>query len=173
MGNYAPVAAVADSGPIIHLNEIGQLRLLAVFSVVHYPDAVWRELVDSQRVSADVLASDTNVRHDISATMMNQIRLEPGVKALHDGEIEAIALCRELSIGLLLTDDLAARTAAQKLGIRPVGSLGIVVRAAVDGRIDFAEAEECLHQLHRVSSLFVTGAIVDLAVQQLRQHMKN
>ena len=173
MGNYAPIPAVADSGPIIHLNEIGQIRLLAVFLTVHFPDAVWREVVDSQRVPAAVLHSIANTPRSVTASTVDLIRAEPVAKDLHDGEIEAIALCRELSIGLLLTDDLAARTAAQKLAIRPVGSLGIVVRAAVDGRIDVAEAEECLHRLHRVSSLFVTPAIVDLAIQQLRQHTKN
>ena len=173
MGNYAALPAVADSGPIIHLHEIGQFRLLAGFSTVHFPEAVWSEVVDSQRVPVSLLHSIANAPSRVNPSIVNEIRAEPVVKDLHDGEIEAIGLCRELSIGLLLTDDLAARIAAQKLGIRPVGSLGIVVRAAVDGHIGVAEAERWLHQLHHVSSLFVTGAIVDLAIEQLRQHTKD
>ena len=72
----------------------------------------------------------------------------------------------------LLTDDLAVREAAKSLNLTPVGSLGIVVRAYHLGNISLAEAEYCLNALYDVSSLFVTRAIVGLAIEQLRQHFK-
>ena len=58
--------------------------------------------------------------------------------------------------------------AAKAAGIRPVGSLGIVVRAFHLGRIPLPEAEDALDQLYTASTLFVTRAIVELAVEQLR-----
>ena len=37
------LAAVADTGPLIHLAEIGCLTLLTIFSELHIPEGVWRE----------------------------------------------------------------------------------------------------------------------------------
>jgi predicted nucleic acid-binding protein len=68
-----------------------------------------------------------------------------------------------------LTDDLAARDAARGLGITPVGSLGVVVRTYRLGQISLTEAEKRITDLHHVSSLFVTKAIVELALEQLRK----
>lgn len=77
-------------------------------------------------------------------------------------------LCRHLPCNLVLTDDLAVRERAQQIGITPVGSLGVVIRAARLGAISVNEAEECLYALYDVSSLFVSKAIVDMAVHELR-----
>jgi len=37
------VAAVADTGPLIHLAEIKCLDLFAIFAELHIPEGVWRE----------------------------------------------------------------------------------------------------------------------------------
>lgn len=37
------LAAVADTGPLIHLAEVNYLMLLEIFRVLHVPEAVWRE----------------------------------------------------------------------------------------------------------------------------------
>lgn len=67
-----------------------------------------------------------------------------------------------------LTDDLAVRDAAKRMNIRPVGSLGIVVRAYNNQLIEIEEAEALLRKLHERSSLFVTSAVVELALRQLQ-----
>jgi len=36
---------VADAGPLIHLDELGCIGLLADFPVVRVPDAVWAEVM--------------------------------------------------------------------------------------------------------------------------------
>jgi predicted nucleic acid-binding protein len=77
---------------------------------------------------------------------------------------------RQAGVEIILTDDLAAREAAKILSLTPVGSLGIVVRAYRLGDISLVDAERLLTDLYNLSSLFVTRAIVDLAIQQLHQH---
>jgi len=72
-------------------------------------------------------------------------------------------------VALVLTDDLAVRDAVKQQGGTPVGSLGIIVRASRTGWIDTDEAERLLRRLHESSSLFVTDAIVDIAIEQLRR----
>lgn len=54
------------------------------------------------------------------------------------------------------------------IGLTPVGSLGIIAKACRMGRIPFETAERHLRDLYTVSSLFVTEAIVDLAIESLR-----
>jgi predicted nucleic acid-binding protein len=119
MGDVAKAQAVANSGPIIHLHEIGELGILGVFSKVHYSDAVWQEVVESGRVPAAAIEGPATIRHSVAAATVALVREDRDVKGLHEGEIQALALCRELAIDLLLTDDLAARAAASRLGIRP------------------------------------------------------
>ncbi len=65
----------------------------------------------------------------------------------------------------MLTDDLAAQQAVEQLGIRPVGSLGIVARGFRLGMVTMEQAEALLWGLYRVSSLFVTAVIVELALE--------
>jgi hypothetical protein len=55
------------------------------------------------------------------------------------------------------------------MAIRPVGSLGVIVRAYYLGRLSQSEAEEAVERLYSVSTLFVSRTIVDLAIAQLRQ----
>lgn len=37
------IAAVADTGPLIHLAEVGCLPLLSIFEMLNVPEGVWRE----------------------------------------------------------------------------------------------------------------------------------
>jgi predicted nucleic acid-binding protein len=55
------------------------------------------------------------------------------------------------------------------LDLTPVGSLGIIVRAYRKALISFEDAHRHLEDLYDVSSLFVTRAIVELAIDQLSE----
>jgi predicted nucleic acid-binding protein len=163
MGQGPEPVAVADAGPLIHLYEVGALASLAAgFSAVHVPQAVWDEVVPTGRVPADRLHFVT--LHQVPAA---DVARHVQLAALQAGERECLSLCHGLGIPLLLTDDMAARDAANKMGFRPVGSLGVVVRAFHRRRLTLAEAESILERLYSVSSLFVTRTIVDLAIEQL------
>lgn len=101
-------------------------------------------------------------RNDL-AVFVQQNQLE----GLHAGELAALFLCRSLPVATLLTDDLAVRNKAKYLGITPVGSLGIVVRAYHLEYISRESAVSSIQALQDISSLFVTPAIVTLAIEQL------
>jgi predicted nucleic acid-binding protein len=170
VGPGKDLIAVSDAGPLIHLAQIGDLQLLNVFSSVHVSDAVWTETVTAGRVDGtELTAAATIRRHTVDDAALRRFVREVGPFSLHQGETEALLLCRQLDSPLLLADDLAAREAAWRQGVRPVGSLGIVVRAYHRGRISLARAEDCIQRLCDVSSLFVAKAIVDLAIEHLRR----
>ena len=165
MGHGGVERAVADAGPLIHLYEVGHTDLLSLFDVLYIPDAVWAESVGKSRISPLSLANVQ--RHTITGIDIEHFVQTHSLSNLHAGEWESLFLCRQLVVPLLLTDDLAVRDATKRLQIRPVGSLGIVVRGYREGHLTRSEAEQTLVALYEESSLFVTQAIVEIAIEQL------
>ena len=168
MGDERLNVAVADAGPLIHLAEIDCLFLLTVFENLHIPEAVWGETVGQSRVSEQALLNSVTIQRQVLdpshlASFIQGNRLA----FLQEGEQESLCLCQQFDIPLLLTDDLAVREASKHLNLIPVGSLGIVVRAYKLEHISFQDAEHHILDLYDVSSLYVTRAIVELAIEQL------
>ncbi|WP_438015767.1 hypothetical protein WMF18_33565 [Sorangium sp. So ce315] len=154
--------AVADAGPLIHLDELGALELLAVFERILIPDVVQHEVI-RHRATFSLPASVTSEVRTVEVS-----RTAPEHAHLQDGEVAALSLCKELGVTLLLTDDLAARDAARGRGVTPVGSLGIVLRAARAGMISVDLAERHLVALSEDTTLFTTPALVTAALRALR-----
>jgi predicted nucleic acid-binding protein len=137
--------------------------------VLHISDAVWSETVRPNRVREVDLAELCNIRrHTLPQTQVAQFLQETGLEGLQTGDVESLCLCQHTQVSTLLTDDLSVREAAKQLLLIPAGSLGLVVRAYRVGHISLADAERYLNALYDTSSLFVTRAIVDLAIEQLR-----
>lgn len=159
---------MADAGPLIHLAEIGALDLLKLFRKILIPQAVWDEVVGQNRVAPADLSELGNIdRLSVAPDAVMGFVTEYRLESLHPGECESLYVCRQKITPLILTDDLAVRRAAKQLAFTPVGSLGVVVKACKLGRISLVEARKNLLDLQDVSSLFVTRAIVELAVESL------
>ncbi len=101
------------------------------------PPAVFRELVTDGTGWLDArMAQDDLLRGE----WMRVVQLRDRVLAtklasrIGEGESEAIALASEFSADVLL-DDRLARRAAESLGIRPIGTLGVLERAKLAGAI--------------------------------------
>jgi predicted nucleic acid-binding protein len=159
-----------DSGPLIHLTEIGCVSLLRIFEKIHVPDAVWNETVGLQRVcDADLLQLGNVQRHTLPHSQVAQFVETHHLQKLHIGECECLYLGRQNAIPLLLTDDLAVREVSPVLGMTPVGSLGIIIRAYSRGLVSLSQAEAHIAALSDASSLFVTSAIIELAIAQIHK----
>ena len=170
MGN-GNLIAVADAGPFIHLAEVNCLSFLNVFTRLHVPETVWSEIARQPQITNADFSRVTNVqRHNLSRTEVARFVAENHLGELHSGEQECLFLCKQIGASILLTDDLATRDVAKQVNLTPVGSLGVVVRAYRAGRISLGDAERHLGELYENSSLFVTRAIVELAIEQLRNH---
>ena len=122
------VIAVADAGPLIHLDELEALDLLTDFASVLVPDAVWNEVqrhrpgaLDGSRCRLDRQVGTPSQEPDLAA-MFRALSLDLG-------EREALACARDHPGAILLTDDAAARLAARALQVPVHGSIGILLRA--------------------------------------------
>ena len=173
LGERASPPAVADAGPLIHLSEIGQFHLLRVFGALHIPAQVIAEAIRHGPVTQEDLDGLGVVRqHNVTEESLQDIRTTPPFQKLHTGELACFFLCRDIGVKVILCDDLASRDAAADLGVTPVGSLGMVVRAFRRGLISRVAAERAIVDLYDVSTLFVTRALVDIALAELNRHSR-
>lgn len=89
----ARVAAVADTGPLIHLAEIGCLHLLAIFEELHIPEGVWLE-ADRPATIREELTSSTI--HVLAKDEIASFTACQNLERLQAGERESLLLCFKL-----------------------------------------------------------------------------
>jgi predicted nucleic acid-binding protein len=65
---------------------------------------------------------------------------------LHAGEVQAIQLACHRQIPLVLLDDFEARRAAERQGLKVVGTLRILAEGSLAGLLSLSEAFEKLKQ---------------------------
>lgn len=114
---------VVDSTCLIGLERIGKLDVLPeLFEPISIPDEVFNEFGTS--------FPWLNVETPANFTLVNALKL-----VVDDGEAEAIALALEKDCKIL-SDDRQARSAAKKLGLKVVGTIGVLIQAKQNGLID-------------------------------------
>lgn len=115
--------AVTNSTCLIGLERIGRLDLLPqVFAVVFAPPMVAAEVQSTLTWLRVQSVQNTAV----IATLRTQ---------MDAGEAETIALAMELSDVILILDDKKARRVAQQIGLKVIGTAGMLLRAKRQGII--------------------------------------
>jgi predicted nucleic acid-binding protein len=79
---------------------------------------------------------------------------------LQSGEVSALALALEHGAGLFLSDDTAARVAAETLGLKVHGTLGIVVRAIRRGTRTRNQVRELLESIPEQTTLHLSRSLL-------------
>ena len=119
--------AVTNSTCPIGLERIEKLDLLPqVFPVVFAPISVQAEL----GLSMDWLTVKAVQNQAVVTSLRTQI---------DEGEVEAIALAMELGDVVLILDDKKARRVAQEIGLRMIGTVGLLLHAKRQGIITAVE----------------------------------
>jgi predicted nucleic acid-binding protein len=134
---------VADSSPLIVLVNLKLIELLPqMFGTVFVPPQVAEELGREARPEA--------VRLFIAGApdwlRIQEPKSSQHIPDLHAGEIAAINLALELQPALLLIDEFNGRKAATDRNIPITGTVGLLMLAAEERRIDLALAFERLKQ---------------------------
>ena len=137
--------AVTNSTCLIGLERIGRLDLLPqVFSTVFAPPTVATEV----RTPASWLRIQAVQNSAVVATLKTQ---------MDSGEAEAIALAMELGDVLLILDDKKARRVAGQIGLKVIGTVGMLLRAKRAGVI--AEVKPLLTELLQANFRISDGII--------------
>ncbi|WP_440008987.1 nucleic acid-binding protein [Halomicrococcus sp. SG-WS-1] len=151
-------AAVADTGPLIHLAEIDALDLLTTLDRLLVPETVYAEL------QAGGLPDRLSELDFERITVDEPIDQTPELDA---GERAALAVADNQEDLVLLTDDLAAREFAQQSDIEVHGSIGIIALGYHRGMLTLDEAATHMRALQAEASLFITDAVVEQGIELL------
>jgi predicted nucleic acid-binding protein len=142
-------AIISDASCLIGLNNIGKLDILSkLYSNVIIPPAVEREYGGKVPFVEVIAPSDND--------LVRSLELFLGA-----GESEAIASAIELSTPIIL-DDKKARTVAEGMGLHPVGTIGILLRAKHEGLIQ--SLTQTINELEQ-KSFYVSAAISEQAIR--------
>jgi predicted nucleic acid-binding protein len=149
------VRIVTNASPVIFLTKIDSLGLLQqCFSRVLVPPAVVAETgLDLPDFIEESQLSD-----------VGEAFVRGALGTLHRGELETLTLAREREIDLVAVDDKAARRKAVQMGLRPIGTVGLLVLAHRLGHLDQATAVDKLEQLVERHGLYLSSGII----QQVR-----
>lgn len=116
---------VADSSALIALAVCDGLDLiLQVYDDLKIPEAVYTEIVAPEKPHSDALGALLAER-----VVKVDVRWVVTAGGLGRGEIEAMALYKQLSANALLIDDHRARVIAEHNQIECIGALGLLLVA--------------------------------------------
>lgn len=143
------VQVVSNATPLIHLARAGGISLLkSLFTQLLIPEEVHREVCLGKETPDAVL-----LRAAVEEGWIKVARTEiEGVMALakaagvHRGEAAAILLAKA-NDALLLIDDKMGRTAAEMLGIRCIGTIGVLLMALNRRMVSLKGFESILNRM--------------------------
>jgi len=140
---------VVNSSVVIALAEINLLNILvSLYEEVIVPRAVYKEVVVKGRGKPGSQELEVLVQRNRARLLAP--RYSAVVKALHDplglGEAEAIAVALEQNCMVAL-DDRIARSKARTMGLKIIGTLGLLRKAYDKGLIGKNTLTQALQQL--------------------------
>jgi predicted nucleic acid-binding protein len=144
---------VSDTSPLLFLAKLDRLDLLRRTAVeIAAPNAVLQEI--QQRPDEASRKLQEAQRSWLKARpVTDKALVEVLLADLDEGEAEVIALAVELQADRVLLDDLDGRRLARRIGLTPVGTLGLLLAARRQGEIPSLRAEiekllECGFRAH-------------------------
>ncbi len=145
---------VSDTTAITSLLQVGQIKLMQqLFDEVLIPPSVYSELL--------AFHEELPVFVRVSSSV-NTAEVENPESRLDQGEVEAIALAREMHADFLVIDERHGRQIADRLGLRCIGLVGVLLMAKNAGYI--AELKKLLDQLEQVAGFYLSQHIKEKAL---------
>jgi len=130
---------VSNATPLIYLAKADQLNLLqSIVKQVFIPEAVHREVViEGKRLGEkDAFRVEKAIKQ--GWMIVQDIKsIYPVEIIIHPGEAEVISLAKEKGIKEVLIDDAKARAASEMAGLKPIGTLWLILKAVKNRLLNF------------------------------------
>jgi uncharacterized protein len=156
---------VSNTSPLWNLAAIDSLDLLRdQYPDIRIPTDVWRELQVGQgypetaRIRRAVDDEWVTIEAPAQTYLRQSLRL-----GLDQGEAAAIALALEIGESRILIDEADGRAAAKAMGLRPIGVLGVLLRAKEAGKL--ASVSDQMTRLRKDAGFFIAESLF----QRVRQ----
>lgn len=161
---------VSDATPIISLLKIDQLHLLhGLFQEVFIPQAVYDELTLNPVFEKEAIQiKECSFITKVEVGEESSVNLFQRVTGLDRGESEAIIYTDSIGADLILMDEIKGRKIAVQVGLRVMGTLGILLEAYEQGLISKEEIFSGLDILKN-SGRYISEALY----KQLTEKIKN
>lgn len=140
---------ISDTTPLISLLKIDRLNLLEkLFGIVQIPKAVFSELTENPKytVEAETVRTCPFIQV-IDIIDENYVSLLRRFTGLDLGESEAIYLSDNKKADLLLMDEVRGREVATRMGIKIMGTIGILGIAYEDSILSEEEIKKAVEIL--------------------------
>ena len=138
------MTTASNSTPLIALSKIGKIELLReYFGQIYIPKAVYEEVVVNGGFlygAEEVAKAEWIIVEDVG----NALAIESLSLYLDAGESEAIVLAKEKDC-LLIIDDGDGRKAARNMNVPITGTVGILLKAGKDGKINLRDSPDELN----------------------------
>jgi predicted nucleic acid-binding protein len=155
---------VSDTSPLTNLAAIGHFDLLRkLFGQIHIAPGVWDELNHGglrHPGSSEVENASWVRRHAVGNGNLVVVLQ----RDLDRGESETLALAVELNAEIVLLDEQEGRRTATRLGLRPLGVLGILLEAKRRGEIE--EIRSLLDALRNQAGFFLSEGLYQQTLDQ-------
>ena len=156
---------VLDAGPIIHLDQLGVLRLLMELGQVVVTETVAAEAA-KHRPALDIRSQFT-VFGDVESIPM-RVAFAASRHSLDPGELTALAWGEVFGADMFVSDDGKARLAAKELGYEITGTIGVILHASQQGTLTKPGAIALLERIPTESTLHISTDFLSETVARLR-----
>ena len=176
-------STVSNTSPLIWLAKIGKLNLLKdLFGIVLVSEESYKEAVEiglEEGYSDALVIKDAFDRGWIKVERLNEKQVAACQKImrhsfeLHEGEVKAIVLAREIGKEtLLLMDDSSGRAFAETWGLKVKGVIYVIITAMRNDLLDKAEAKDAVLNLvvkgFRIEPKFLAKIVQEIEKENTR-----
>lgn len=160
------MTVVADASPLIFLAKVRRLELIGYLwgADIRVPGSVARE----------VLAVGTDpVEVDVLNGFLRQCRVEKVrqprrfATAMSQADNEVLTLAVRMGAHLILCDDKLTRRMAEAEGIRPIGTLGVLLKAMQREMITPHDARRLLDELIESHGFRISIGVYQAALREI------
>jgi predicted nucleic acid-binding protein len=150
---------VLNTSPIIFLGKINCLHLLKnCVTEIIAPKNVVMELGDY--VLPDFIRVET-------LSMVGLSYVKGALGRLHEGELSAMVLAQELAADFVILDDLLARQKAQRLGLKVMGTLGLLLLMAKRNLLTNQQVWDLIMDLTQRHGMYLSPKIIEQIQKKL------
>lgn len=158
---------VSNTTPLIGLASIQHFDLLRqLFGEVHIPQAVYDEAVLAGREAGGAKQEVSTAQWIRTVSVQDRLAVEVLLDDTDLGEAETIVLARELGADWVLMDEKKGRRKLEQLGLKKIGTLGILLKAKQLGLLAVIRPE--IEQLHR-QGFSISQNVIDKVLHQAKE----
>ena len=161
---------IINASPLIILAKINKLEILKkTYESIEIASSVYQEVVvnglkinsrDAHIVKEQIESRNIKVL-DLSSEFIKKAKKIESIYGIDIGEAETIALALQLNKKEAIIDEISAREAAKTFGIKPIGTLRVLLIAYKDGLIDKAEIKELINEMENSKYRFSPKVLIE------------